>query len=743
MFKVVCVETLSPPKYSNCLKDDTYLRSLDEDDRLRATEEACAYRSVQRILKPRTKFMLTSDYEFDKEGKLKAINGHRLDDSFFSKKGPNVQISAIVGENGMGKSSLIDMMLRVFNNASYALRERTLWNLNYQLCFVPFVFCKVFFVIEEDSKEVVYYLQQEDNILKLIKQGERVIFRYDHSQRHTMSHGLTGVDVITAEGRKNILEKFFYTIVVNYSLHSYNSTEYAAEYTGSTQDINPNGNHIWIDSLFHKNDSYQTPIVLNPFRNQGVIDNNLENNLIKDRLYYLLLNGDKPLERILHNKHVRSFLFDININYSTLPNRKYDSVELMRIIRQIIPEQNLYSSNISECIVLAWSRCLGFDLSASGLTSSNDYKRALNYLIYKTIKICLTYEEYKPYKADVAQCNVADYIKKLYDDGSHITSKIRRVVVWCIFQHYGTEMHGDDIIRSNEISQSALINRINSIYGKAKLKARIDELRRKYPIEGRYSLSVMNLTRYDYFPSSPFVCEIVMNDSSDSEMPIFYSTLSSGEKQMVSTVSTILYHVRNLESVWRSGSSNRVRYSYVNLIVDEVELYFHPKYQTMLVNYLIEQVQNLRLRHIKGINVIFCTHSPFILSDVPQCNVLYLEDGKPADGRTKVHNTFCANVYDILASRFFMTQFVGDFASRKLDEIVCQINNIDHYKHISTKRRKAVEIMEQVNLIGDDFIRENLKERLLPYTMSVDEKKKRYKELETELNKLKKELGDI
>ena len=28
----------------------------------------------------------------------------------------------------------------------------------------------------------------------------------------------------------------------------------------------------WIDEMFHKNDGYMTPIVLNPYRNHGTID---------------------------------------------------------------------------------------------------------------------------------------------------------------------------------------------------------------------------------------------------------------------------------------------------------------------------------------------------------------------------------------------------------------------------------------------------------------------------------------
>ena len=57
------------------------------------------------------------------------------------------------------------------------------------------------------------------------------------------------------------IESFCYSIVINYSLYGFN--------TKNEGD--------WIFPLFHKNDSYQTPITLNPFREEGVINVNTRN----------------------------------------------------------------------------------------------------------------------------------------------------------------------------------------------------------------------------------------------------------------------------------------------------------------------------------------------------------------------------------------------------------------------------------------------------------------------------------
>ena len=104
-----------------------------------------------------------------------------------------------------------------------------------------------------------------------------------------------------------------------------------------------------------------------------------------------------------------------------------------------------------------------------------------------------------------------------------------------------------------------------------------------------------------------------------------------------------------------------------------------------------------------GINIMFSTHSPFILSDIPIQNILGMYEGKPTKLRN-IHDTFCANVYDILASGFFMKRFVGEFAERKIDEMI---------KMLKTRgNENLVELEKIIPLIGDEFIRINLKRML-------------------------------
>ncbi|HAL82245.1 MAG TPA: hypothetical protein DCO83_08420 [Mucilaginibacter sp.] len=104
------------------------------------------------------------------------------------------------------------------------------------------------------------------------------------------NEGLFEYDNITNKNDDIISDSFFYTIAVNYSIYSLNS-----KYIGD-----------WIEPLFHKNDAYQTPIVINPMRTEGNININTENILVKQRM---LANILEPVSNPQKSK--------INLRYLT------------------------------------------------------------------------------------------------------------------------------------------------------------------------------------------------------------------------------------------------------------------------------------------------------------------------------------------------------------------------------------------------------------------------------------------
>ena len=91
---------------------------------------------------------------------------------------------------------------------------------------------------------------------------------------------------------------------------------------------------------------------------------------------------------------------------------------------------------------------------------------------------------------------------------------------------------------------------------------------------------------------------------------------------------------------------------------------------------LLESMSWCKFKNIKSINIVIVTHSPFILSDMVQDNILYLENGerKIVEGYT-----FGANYYDLLYNSFFFEKnAIGEVATRVITDM---IQHPDNYKN--------------------------------------------------------------
>ena len=91
------------------------------------------------------------------------------------------------------------------------------------------------------------------------------------------------------------MKNWFYTIVINYSLYAYNFRDYIYEKTCAEKietlrdqmdDVPHEEDYYWLKGVFHKNDGYQTPIVVNPMRQNGYINAQKENQTYRPLLRY-------------------------------------------------------------------------------------------------------------------------------------------------------------------------------------------------------------------------------------------------------------------------------------------------------------------------------------------------------------------------------------------------------------------------------------------------------------------------
>ena len=99
-------------------------------------------------------------------------------------------------------------------------------------------------------------------------------------------------------------------------------------------------------------------------------------------------------------------------------------------------------------------------------------------------------------------------------------------------------------------------------------------------------------------------------------------------------------------------------------------------------------------------NIILATHSPFILSDMPRENILYLDNGKAQD-RENFIRPLAANISDILYQSFFLRNgFIGEVARTKINEIL---------KKIVSWNQLSVEETDFIENIGDEYLKKQIK----------------------------------
>nr|WP_278002917.1 AAA family ATPase [Bacillus cereus] len=92
----------------------------------------------------------------------------------------------------------------------------------------------------------------------------------------------------------------------------------------------------------------------------------------------------------------------------------------------------------------------------------------------------------------------------------------------------------------------------------------------------------------------------------------------------------------------------------VVIIVDEGELYYHPEWQRKWLWYFLKSISSIYIN--KRVQVIISTHSPFILSDLPSQNIIFLKKGDKGvqviEGLEDNQLTFASNINTLLSNSF-------------------------------------------------------------------------------------------
>ncbi|MBD7910038.1 ATP-binding protein [Clostridium sp. Sa3CVN1] len=232
----------------------------------------------------------------------------------------------------------------------------------------------------------------------------------------------------------------------------------------------------------------------------------------------------------------------------------------------------------------------------------------------------------------------------------------------------------------------------------------------------------------------------IYNQYSDLNMrfKIKILNLSEGEKNFLDLSSKIFDIVTKTEK-------NKLSI----ILLDEPDQSLHPEWSRRFIKYLCDEMKQYEN---KKIQIVLSTHSPFMVTDIMSEHVYCFENIKNVKEESKInicsmnkkgngiHNTFGANIYEILKDSFTLEKTIGEFS---YDIITQLINSLkDDLNDCDREFEKFL-----VNSIGERLLRKKLQGMYIKNRENCDKLKSRVIEqikLETneyKLNKIKEILS--
>ncbi|WNL30714.1 AAA family ATPase [Aliarcobacter cryaerophilus] len=216
----------------------------------------------------------------------------------------------------------------------------------------------------------------------------------------------------------------------------------------------------------------------------------------------------------------------------------------------------------------------------------------------------------------------------------------------------------------------------------------------------------------------------------NSQNNISFEDLSDGEKKILLICIDFLHHL-DLDS-----DKNKI------FICDEIDNSLHPIWKKELLLILLNLLKAFKTKyeHDKKSNIIFTSHSPFILSDIPKDNIVFLKKGVQVEAIEK-KQTFGANIHTLLSDSFFMDGgLMGEFAKSKINDIIKILNK----KKLSKKDIKTCE--DIISIIGEPVLQNTLKQQFNQKIYSNETELQRLereqKEIQNKIDKLKENTNE-
>lgn len=222
---------------------------------------------------------------------------------------------------------------------------------------------------------------------------------------------------------------------------------------------------------------------------------------------------------------------------------------------------------------------------------------------------------------------------------------------------------------------------------------------------------------------------------------------SSGEQLLLSFYSRFLYAKNEIleQEKEQFGISGEA----IIIFIDEGETSLHPEWQRLYFDKIRSYLSSL-FKDYK-IQLILISHSPFVLSDIPEENIIFLtkdSNGNTSQVKIDSDKTLGANIHDLLSNSFFMQSTIGKFAEEKVKKIIdfyYRLNQSNTSESLLILKEEYSGVQNEfhyvINNIGDEVISNilfNHIEYIERELFGDDYIDSRINELEKELKRLKK-----